>query len=169
MNQHTHQQKTSKNQRETHTGTLLFLVLITLLVGGIALSMAQPKTQQSNLQADSTAQTDKNDRPNQNMSSVLAVFPQDLPTPSSARMVASSKTDAAGFSQNIVRLETEEPFSELFDQYSSWAENSNFRISNVDQTGSSAAIALGSNNSQLFIAVIDLNDRRRVEYNQVQK
>jgi len=165
------------SEHETHTTALVFLVLVTFLVVGITFSMAQPYEPGTQETQPSTVVENKANTPAQSgvdISRALRVFPQGLPTPNSAELTTVSNAENGSMAQHIVRLETDQPLSTLFDQYkfdqyNQWAQSSGFQVTDANQNGSNAAIALARPDSQLFITMVDLQDSRRVEFNQVQK
>jgi hypothetical protein len=162
------------SDHETHVGALVFLILVTFLVVSSALSMAQPHephTQENTPKVDAVAKN-KTNTPAQSgvdIPQALRVFPQGLPAPHAAELLSVSNAENGSMAQHIVRLETDQPLSKLFDQYNQWAQNSGFQVTDSSQNGSNAAIALARPDSQFFITMVDLRDSRRVEFNQVQK
>jgi hypothetical protein len=167
-------QTDTEREHETHTTALIMLSLAALVVVVVALSMAQPHeppTQENTPETDAVAkiQASTPAQPGREVSRALRVFPQELPAPHAAELVSSANTENGSMAQHIVRLETDQPLSTLFDQYNRWAQNSGFQVTDANQNGSNAAIALARPDSQLFITMVDLQGSRRVEFNQVQK
>jgi hypothetical protein len=162
----------SATKQQTSTTALIVLVSVTLVVAGTALSLAQPTAtkdldQPPEVNPKISSETDFRSR--RNLSAALNAFPQTLPAPQPSRVVTILQKKNNNVAQHIVRYETNKSLDDLYTEYRSWAETSKFRVTNVSRGSSGAALILGNSNSQLFITMNNVADRRRVALNQVTK
>ena len=169
--------QSGSSEHETHTGALVFLTLVALLVVGIAFAMAQPATDRGNsgrvlVQAENRtnqASSPKSTNASRDMSAVMQALPDTLPAPRLSQVTTASQAEDDSFAQNIVRFETQQPLANLYDQYHGWAKDSSLRVGKSTQNDSSASIVLAADGSQMFITMTDLSERRRVEINHVRR
>jgi hypothetical protein len=169
------QTKPAENSSHTtSTKSLIGLALLTILIAGITLAMAQPEERTSPNQTTQQKSQNTNNRDpirdiaeSKTAENILRSLPADLPISSSYRIVDSSRTQGADFTQNIVRFETADTITDIFDRYQNWAQQTDLRVGQVNQSAESATIAIGDQNSQLYVAITDLNNSRRVEINHV--
>jgi len=162
----------SAKRQETSTTALTVLVLVMLVVAGTALSLAQPTVTQDPDQSAEISKAPSGDtsfRSSRNLSAALNAFPQTLPAPQPSRVVTILQKKNNNIAQHIVRYETSKSLDDLYAEYRGWAETSEFRVGSVSRGSSGAALILGNSNSQLFVTMNNVADRRRVELNQAKK
>ena len=94
---------------------------------------------------------------------------QGLPAPHAAKLLSFSNTETAVWPNTLSSWKQAGFSTHCLISMINAPPNSGFQVTDANQNGSNAAIALARPDSQLFITMVDLQDGRRTEFNQVKQ
>jgi len=167
------------SEHETHTTSLIFLALATLVIVGavLAVNRSSPSLNPGNYDQEDTT-VPKNQPSQESHGSViptenvqtqdqsgLSGFPEGMYLPDDreiARNFSADLTDTT--SQRVVIYDTNRGAQTIKDDFTQWVESSSFRVTDTSET----TIRSNDGSEQLIMSISDTDDSRRVQVNYVQ-
>lgn len=178
------QDQAPQEEHETHKAALIFLVLAVFIICYVILTwsgdidnIGEDPQSDTSTTTEETADPLPENRTNgsivpvNKISATDAVDTSDLPAGifvDESGIVRNTSSDIGddGQTQRIVIFDTEDSVAALLSQYESWLVDSDFRLEDKQEGGTSATlVAAGA--GDLIIAVMDTDDGSRVQLNYV--